>query len=85
MINEMQRRALATRDAYLALLDLKSVVEEAARTTQCVELEAVHRAVSSRETDDISFKLRSVLERLTSADFEATLAKARHSLQMAMP
>ena len=84
MNNDMQKRALAARDAHMALLDLQRVVEEAARTTHCVELEAVHQAVSSRKTDDISSKLRSVLDRLVSADFEATLAKARHSLQMAM-
>jgi len=84
MNNEMQRRALAARDAHEALLDLQRVVEEAARTTHCVELEAVHLAVSSRRADDISSKLRSVLERLASADFEAALAKARQSLQLAM-
>ena len=84
MNNDMHRRALAARDAHEALLDLKRVVEEAARTTHSVELEAVHLAVSSRRTDDISSKLRSVLERLASADFEAALAKARQSLQMAM-
>ena len=84
MNSDMQRRALAAHDAHEALLDLKRVVEEAARTTRCVELEAVHLAVSSRRTDDVSSKLRTVLERLASADFEGALAKARQSLQMAM-
>jgi len=82
--NEMQRKALAARDAHMALLDLKKVVEEAARTTHCAELEAVHLAISSRKTDEISSKLRSVLERLASADFDAALAKARQSLQLAL-
>lgn len=40
MNSDMQRRALAARDAHMALLDLRRVVEEAARTTHCVELEA---------------------------------------------
>jgi len=84
MNNDMQRQALAARYAHMALLDLQRVVEEAARTTHCLELEAVHMAVSSRRTEDLSSKLRSVLDRLTSADFEAALAKARQSLQMAM-
>jgi len=84
MNSDMQKKALAARDAHMALLDLKKVVEEAARTTHCAELEAVHLAVSSRRSDDVSSKLRSVLERLASADFEAALTKARHSLQMAM-
>jgi hypothetical protein len=65
-------------------LELKHVVEEAARTTHCLELEAVHLAVSSERTGDISSKLRSVFDRLASADFEAALTKARQSLQMAM-
>jgi hypothetical protein len=33
MNTEMQKRALAAREAHLALLDLKKVVDEAARTT----------------------------------------------------
>jgi len=60
MNNDMQRRALAARDAHLALVDLQRLVEEAARTTHCVELEAVHLAVSSIRTDDLSSKLRTV-------------------------
>ena len=62
MNSDMQRRALAARDAHEALLDLKRVVEEA----HSVELEAVQLAVSSRRTDDISSKLRTVLEGMAS-------------------
>jgi hypothetical protein len=47
MNNDLQIPALAARDAHEALLDLQRFVEEAARTTHCVELEAVHLAVSS--------------------------------------
>jgi len=84
MNNDMQKRALAARDAHMALLDLKKVVEDATRTTHCVELEAVHLAVTATRTEDISAKLRSVFDQLGSAEFEAALAKARHSLQLAM-
>jgi hypothetical protein len=84
MNNDMQRRALAAREAHMALLDLKKVVEEAARSTHCIELEAVHLAVSSRRTSDLSTKLGAVLERLASADFEKSLAKARQHLHIAM-
>jgi hypothetical protein len=41
-------------------------------------------AVSSRRGDDLSAKFRTVLDRLASADFEASLTKARQSLQLAM-
>ena len=37
MNTEMQRRALAARDAHLALLDLKRVVDEAAQTTHAAD------------------------------------------------
>jgi hypothetical protein len=84
MNKDMRRRAQAARAAHLALLELKQVIEEAARTTHCAELEAVHLAVSSQTTEDFSSKLQSVLDRLGSADFEATLSKARQSLQLAM-
>ena len=50
MNTEMQRRALAARDAHLALLDLKKVVDEAAQTTHAAELEAVHLAPESMAT-----------------------------------
>ncbi len=84
MNTEMQKRALAARDAHLALLDLRKLVDEAAKTTHIVELEAVHLAISSRSTGDISSKLAAALERLGSTDFEASLNRARHSLRIAM-
>ena len=84
MNTAMQKRALAARDAHLALLDLKKVVDEAAQSTHAVELEAVHLAISPRPGADISSPLRAVLERLGSANFEAILSRARQSLQTAM-
>jgi hypothetical protein len=44
MNTDMPRRALAARDAHLALIDLRRVVDEAAQTTHAAELEAVHLA-----------------------------------------
>ena len=84
MNTEMQKRALAARDAHLALRDLKRVVDEAAQSTHAAELEAVHLAISPRHGGDISSSLRDVLERLGSSSFEALLSGARQSLQTAM-
>jgi hypothetical protein len=81
---EMQKRALAARDAHLALLDLKKVVDEAAQTTHAAELEAVHLAISPKEGGEISTTLQVVAERLRSVNFEATLTRVRESLQTAM-
>lgn len=54
MNTELQKRALAARDAHLALLDLKKFVDEAAQTTHAAELEAVHLAIRPRPTENIS-------------------------------
>lgn len=84
MNTDMQRRALATRDAHLALLDLKRVVDEAAQTTHAAELEAVHLAMSPRMRGDISGQLRSAIESLGSDAFQDSLSRARQSLQSAI-
>ena len=84
MNTEMQRRALAARDAHLALLDLKRVVDEAAQTTHAAELEAVHLAMSPKMHGDVSSQLRSAIEKLGSDDFQDSLSRARQSLQSAI-
>jgi hypothetical protein len=84
MNTQMQKRALAAREAHLALLDLKRVVDEAAQTTHAAELEAVHLAISPRPTGDITPQLRAVMENLGSANFETALTRVRESLQLAM-
>jgi hypothetical protein len=81
---DMQRRALAARDAHLALVDLRRVVDEAAQRTHAAELEAVHLAMSPRKHGDISSQLRSVIERLGSDAFQDSLSRARQSLQSAI-
>ena len=82
MNSNMQKRALAAREAHIALLDLKKVIEEAAQTAQDAEFEAAHLAIRHRADGDITPKVRKVLDRLAS--FEATLVRARESLQIAM-
>jgi hypothetical protein len=77
MNTEMQKKALAAREAHLALLDLKKVLDEAARKTHAAELEAVHLATCSRPTGDIRTALRVVSEILESANFDSALARVR--------
>jgi len=79
-----QKRALATRDAHLALLDLKKLIDEAAQTTHAVQLEATGMAISSRPDGDVSTTLRLVVERLRSSNFETTLTQAKEKLEIAM-
>ena len=84
MNTEMQKRALAAREAHLALLDLKKLVDEAAQTAHAAELEAVHLAVGSRPAGDITAALRVVMESLGPNNFETALARVRANLQLAM-
>lgn len=80
----LQKRALATRDAHLALLDLKRLIDEAAQTTHAAELEAIGMAISRRQHGDICKSLRVVVERLQSHNFETTLMQAKEKLEIAM-
>jgi hypothetical protein len=84
MNTEMQRRALAAREAHLALLDLKKVIDEATQTTHAAELEAIRLAIRSRPIEIPSTSFRDVLECLGSPNFEAKLSRVRESLRMAM-
>lgn len=79
-----QKRALATRDAHLALLDLKRLVDEAAQTTHAAELEAIGVAISRRPYGDVCKTLRLVVEGLRSHNFETTLMQAKEKLEIAM-
>jgi hypothetical protein len=84
MNTEMQKKALAAREAHFALLDLKKFVDEVTETTHAAELEAVHLAISPRSGGDITTVLRGVMENLGSTNFESAPARARESLQVAM-
>ncbi len=77
----LQKRALATREAHLALLDLKKFVDEATQTTHAAELEAVSLAISPRQDGNTLSTLRVVIERLQSPNFEAALTQAREKLE----
>jgi hypothetical protein len=80
---DMRTRALAARDAHLALLELKKLVDDAAQATHAAELEAVYLAISSRQGDDIRSTLRVVIDRLASPNFETTLSQIRERLETA--
>lgn len=83
MNTDMQRRALAARDARCALLHLRKVLQEAAETTHAAEMQAVQFAIRPKTTGDISATVKSVLDRLASPDFEASLKRAQQYLEIA--
>ena len=80
---EMQRRALAARDAHHALLALKKLVDSAAKTTHAAELNAIHMAIHPMETGDIKTVLQDVRKLLDSSSFATTLSEAREKLEVA--
>jgi hypothetical protein len=83
MNSEMRKRAMATRDAHLALLELKKLVDEATRRTHAAELEAIHLAISSTQSSVIRTTLKVVMEHVKSAKFDATLSQVREKLEEA--
>lgn len=84
MNSDMQKRALAARDARSALLDLKKILDEAAATTHVAEMEAVHFAICPRPEGDISATVQAALDRLESAKVDDILKRARQNLQIAI-
>jgi hypothetical protein len=80
---EMQRRALAARDAHHALLALKKLVDSAAKTTHAAELSAIHMAIHPMETGDIKTALQDVRKLLDSSNFATSLSEAREKLEAA--
>jgi hypothetical protein len=77
---DMRTRALAARDAHLALLELKKLVDDATQATHAAELEAVYLAVSARQGDDVRMTLKVIMDQLASPDFETTLSQIREKL-----
>ena len=82
------KRAFAARDAHEAVLVLKEVVDEAARTLHAAELESFSLAISRDENDGendvVRRTLQNVAERLQSPDIEVVLLEVREKLEIAI-
>jgi plasmid stability protein len=80
----IRKQALAARDAHLALLDLKKIVDKAARTAHSAELEAVGLAIKQSHGQEIPAARSLAMEDLRNLDFEPTMSQAREKLQTAL-
>ena len=80
---QMQKKALAARDAHMALLRLKKLVEDAAETTHAAEFEAIQMAIHSGESASITTTLQVVTDQLKSANFDTALSEAIEKLEAA--
>lgn len=80
----MQRMALVARDAHLALLDLKRLVDSTVEKIRAAELQSVGAALGSPRTDDPLRTLRMAAETLRSSDFETAVSQARTKTECAV-
>ena len=80
----MRQIALITRDAHLALLDLKRLVDSTAERIRAAELQSVGAALGSPPTDDPLRALRIAADTLRSSDFEAAVSQARAKTEYAV-
>jgi len=78
------RQAFAAREAHEALLELKKLVEEAAKITHEAELESFRAAVGRQQNSGVRSTLKNVTERLKSPDFDRAVFAAREKLQTAL-
>jgi len=83
-LTTVRKQALAARDAHLALLDLKKIVENAARTAHAAEMEAVSRAVRPNGGQEIPTSFSLAVENLRNLDLEPTMSQAREKLRTAL-
>jgi hypothetical protein len=82
------KQAFAAREAHEALLVLKEVVDDAAKTIHAAELESFYLATnqdeSDAENDVVRRTLQNVAERLQSPDIEVVLLEVREKLEIAI-
>jgi len=81
---ETPKQAFATREAHEALVELKRLVDEAARLTHEAELEAFHAAIRRDQNDSVRRSLQNVVERVKSPDLDKAIFAVREKLEMAL-
>jgi hypothetical protein len=84
LTRSLQKGSLITREAYLALLDLKSLVETAVENAHIAGLDSAGRTVSLRPMGDPLGALQAASETLQSPVFDNALADAKTKIDMAM-
>ena len=81
---ETPKQAFAAREAHEALVELKRLVDEAARLTHEAELESFHAAVRRDQNDVVRRSLQNVVERVKSPDLERAIFVVREKLEAAL-
>jgi len=81
---KMQKTALVTRDAHLALLDLKKLVDSAMEKAHAAQLQTVGQAIGSVRGEDALRTLRTVAEAIGSPNVDAAVTQARMKIETAV-
>jgi hypothetical protein len=84
LTRSMNKGTLITREAYQALLDLRSLVEIAVEKAHTAGLDTAGLGVSSRPIGNPLKDLKTAAETLQSSTFETTLAEARSKIDIAL-
>ena len=74
----------ARREAHEALVELKKLVDDAAKITHAAELESFRAAISRDQNNGVRRSLQDVIERLRSPDFERVVLVVREKLETAL-
>jgi hypothetical protein len=80
----LEQGALITRDAYVAVLGLKKLVDSAAEKIRIAERETVGVAIGRRQGDDPIRTLRDAAETLQPPNFDSAVSLAREKVQTAV-
>lgn len=80
----IRKGALITREAYLALLEVRGLVEAAVEKARAAGLETTGMAISRNPVGDPLRTLKAAAAALSSSGFESALAQARHKVEDAV-
>jgi hypothetical protein len=82
---KLQQRALITRDAHTALLNLKNLVDTATEQIRVAERESVGIAIGQHQQGEDPLKtLQTASETFRSPNFEAAVSAVREKMDTAV-
>jgi len=78
------KQAFAAREAHEAVIELKKMVDDAAKLLLTAEIESFRAAVSRNENSSAHKSLQDVIERVKSPDFDRAVFAVREKLETAV-
>jgi hypothetical protein len=81
---ELENGALITRDAHVALAELKILVDRTAEKLRIAERETVGVAIGRGQEENPLRTLQDAAETLQSPNFEAAVSLAKEKMQSAL-